>query len=123
MLPLPDVIEYSPEELPTEFGGSAFAALRAPCAETAPGPIVEVLQPSHAAVLPSSDLLLLARFKELMAAHGWPVQIARMMFDRVYAFERIALARICQDDTLQAMALELFKSCEREQQRRLLDAH
>ncbi len=36
---------------------------------------------------------LLERFAELMAERGWPVQLSRMAFDRLYARERCTFAR------------------------------
>ena len=39
-----------------------------------------------------ADLHALAVFRTLMAREGTPVNIARMMFDRPYAYERIAVA-------------------------------
>jgi len=36
---------------------------------------------------------LLERFAALMAERGWPVQLSRMAFDRIYARERCTLAR------------------------------
>jgi len=43
-----------------------------------------------------------------MAREGTPVNIARMMFDRPYAYERIAVAHGSADATLQRAALQLF---------------
>jgi len=36
---------------------------------------------------------LLERFADLMAERGWPVQLSRMAFDRLYARERCTWAR------------------------------
>lgn len=109
MIPLPEVIEYL-DDVPSEFLSSAFAALReAPDPARRP-PLIETLQPSAEQALPSNNLLLLGRFSELMAERGWPVQVARMLFDRLYAFEQLALAHGSNDQVLQSLALELFKS-------------
>lgn len=109
MIPLPEVIEYL-DDLPSEFMSSAFAALRElPAAAQRPA-LIESLEPSARPALPSTNLLLLARFRELMAEHGWPVQVARMLFDRLYAFEQLAQAHSSSNPLLQSLALELFKS-------------
>jgi hypothetical protein len=54
------------------------------------------------------DLLALSGFRTLMARDGTPVNIARMMFDRPYAYERIAVAHGSADAALQRAALQLF---------------
>jgi hypothetical protein len=59
--------------------------------------------------LPHADLWALARFKERMAAEGWVVHTARMIFDRVYAHERIALGHTSASAELRRLALELFR--------------
>lgn len=53
----------------------------------------------------------LQRFHVLMATEGHPVQITRMCFDRLYAYERIALAHASSDPTLRQLALQLFHAC------------
>jgi hypothetical protein len=55
------------------------------------------------------DLRTLADFKRHMAREGWPVQVARMIFDRVYAHERLAFAHASANAALQDIALELFR--------------
>ncbi len=55
------------------------------------------------------DLWTLARFKDLMAGEGWPVHAARMIFDRVYAHERLAFAHSSANDALRRLALDLFR--------------
>ena len=50
-------------------------------------------------------------FRELMASHGHVVQVARMCFDRLYAYERIALAHANGDAALRGLALQLFHAC------------
>jgi hypothetical protein len=54
------------------------------------------------------DLKALARFRTKMAEQAQPVNVARMMFDRPYAFERIAMAHSSADESLQRLALQLF---------------
>jgi len=54
------------------------------------------------------DLKALGRFRTKMAEQAQPVNVARMMFDRSYAFDRIALAHSSADESLQRLALRLF---------------
>ncbi len=54
------------------------------------------------------DLKTLGRFRSKMAEQALPVNVARMMFDRPYAFDRIALGHSSSDDVLQRLALQLF---------------
>jgi hypothetical protein len=54
------------------------------------------------------DLKALGRFRSSMALNDMPVNVARMMYDRPYAFERIALAHSSADEALQRLALQLF---------------
>ena len=58
-----------------------------------------------------ADLHALQRFHVLMASEGHPVQMARMCFDRLYAYERIALAHASGDPALRRLALQLFHAC------------
>jgi hypothetical protein len=55
-----------------------------------------------------SDLQTLGRFRHKMAGQGIGVNVAQMVFDRAYAFDRIALAHSTSDLGLQRMALRLF---------------
>jgi hypothetical protein len=55
----------------------------------------------------------LRAFVRAMAAQGVAVQAARLGFDRLYAFECLARAHACRDDTLRALAVELFAAFER----------
>jgi hypothetical protein len=59
MIPLPEVIEYL-DDLPSEFAGSAFAALREPLGRAQRAPLIEILQPSAALSQSADDLLVLA---------------------------------------------------------------
>lgn len=54
------------------------------------------------------DLKTLGRFRSKMSEQALPVNVARMMFDRPYAFDRIALGHSSSDETLQRLALQLF---------------
>ncbi len=90
-----------PADLQTEFDDAHY------------GPIDE---PRHAAfhaapraVPVSVDLWTLARFKTLMLREGWPVHAARMIFDRVYAHERLAFAHSSANDLLRQLALDIFR--------------
>src|SRR5262249_49781570 len=66
---------------------------------------------SAGVVLPDGELGIgaLLRFKSLMAAEGLPVHLARMCYDRLYAYERIAAAHAGSREDLRRLALELFQ--------------
>jgi hypothetical protein len=51
----------------------------------------------------------LLRFKSMMAAEGHEVHLARMCYDRLYAYERFAQAHAGSDEALKRLALELFQ--------------
>lgn len=55
-----------------------------------------------------ADLQTLGRFRARMAHQGIAVSVAQMVFDKAYAFDRIALAHSTSDLGLQRMALRLF---------------
>lgn len=57
--------------------------------------------------------VLLRRYARRMAQRGTPVQLARMGYDRLYAFECLARAHACEDDALRGLALALFDAFER----------
>lgn len=63
------------------------------------------------ALLPPASLQALQQFRALMGAQGHGVQMARMCFDRLYAYERIALAHAGGDPALRELALQLFQAC------------
>lgn len=65
------------------------------------------------------DMGALLRFRSMMALAGEPVQVARMCFDRRYAYERIAAAHAAGPDPLQRLALELFQAYHRRDESRL----
>ena len=65
------------------------------------------LEPARPVAL-IEDLKALGRFRTKMAEQAQSVNVARMMFDRPYAFERIALAHSSADESLQRLALQLF---------------
>ncbi len=56
---------------------------------------------------------LLRGFARRMAVRGHMVQLARMGYDRLYAFECLARAHACDDEALRTMALRLFAAFER----------
>lgn len=58
-----------------------------------------------------AGLRTLQQFRHRMADQGHSVQLARMCFDRLYAYERIALAHASDDEHLRALALRLFQAC------------
>ena len=57
----------------------------------------------------------LLRFKSMMAAEGETVHLARLCYDKLYAYERIAVAHASSDDGLRCLALELFQIYHRRQ--------
>lgn len=52
-------------------------------------------------------------FRALMKAQGGHVDMQRMLYDRVYACDRLALAHTCADDALRALSVELFEQYQR----------
>ncbi len=65
------------------------------------------------AVVADVPLSRLSDFRDLMAAEGWPVNVARMCHDRLYAYERMALAHTSASRRLRAAAVTLFADYER----------
>ena len=63
---------------------------------------------AHRPVALIEDLKALGRFRSKMAQQALSVNVARMMYDRPYAFDRIALAHSSADVSLQRLALQLF---------------
>ena len=51
----------------------------------------------------------------MMAAEGQTVHLARLCYDKLYAYERIAAAHACSDEGLRRLALELFQIYHRRQ--------
>ena len=97
MMPLPQVTEL--DELPPEFlADELWPGL--------PGP----------STLPTGvhlSVAALLQFKQLMAREHWPVHVARMCYDRLYAYERIAQAHASADAPLRRVALQLFQAYHR----------
>lgn len=116
LLPRPEVFEHRPDELPTEFRAlsvfaplmmdlpSPSAAATEPAAPRGPVPAEAVIPAA-----PGLELATLERFQRLMSAEGWPVQIQRMCFDRLYARERIALGHTSASWHLRQLSLQLFR--------------
>lgn len=90
-----------PDELLAEFADAGFApidgAARREAADAGAAPM-------------RVDLWTLSRFKQLMALEGWPVQAARMIFERNYAHERLAFAHTSASGELRHLSLELFRA-------------
>lgn len=61
------------------------------------------------------EMGMLLRFRSLMALEHQPLQVARMCYDRIYAYERIAAAFGCANDPLKRLALELFLAYHRQE--------
>jgi hypothetical protein len=60
----------------------------------------------------------LLRFKAMMGVEGQSVHVARMCYDRLYAYERIACAHTSARDPLRRLALELFQAYHRRDEAR-----
>ena len=60
----------------------------------------------------------LLRFRSLMGQQGHSVQVARMCFDKLYAYERIASAHATESEPLRRLALELFQAYHRRDEMR-----
>ena len=90
-----------PVELLTEFADAGFAPIG--------GAELHPHEPGAGAPM-RVDLWTLSRFKQLMAVEGWPVQAARMIFDRIYAHERLAFAHTSANEDLRRLAMELFRA-------------
>jgi hypothetical protein len=97
MLPLPQVTEL--EELPPEFLAD----------ELWPGIGIRRSLPCGVHL----SVAVLLRFRELMALEQWPVQLTRMCYDRLYAYERIAQAHASASQDLKSLALQLFQAYHR----------
>jgi len=56
------------------------------------------------------DPLELQRFQQLMAQDGQALQPTRMMYDRLYACERLAVGHASSNPELRVLALKLFNN-------------
>jgi hypothetical protein len=114
-IPAPEAMSYH-GDLPTAFADltafSPLAEVRGK-AETAAAPgapsVSAWMSPNRTPIAPTMELPQLERFKALMALDHWPVHVARMLFDRQYAYDRIVLAHTSRSFELRTLALELFK--------------
>jgi hypothetical protein len=76
-------------------------------------------QPDHtAAALPLAPILVmplpaLVRFRRLMRAEGWEVDLQRMCIDDAYAFECLAAGHCSTDAQLRHAAVGLFAAYHR----------
>ena len=97
MMPVPEANE--PRPLPVEF--MPFEPVRQPRAVSAFAGALGI----------QGDLGLgaLLRFRSLMVADGQDVHLARLCYDRLYAYERIAVAHASGGEELRRLALELFQ--------------
>jgi len=77
------------------------------------------MQPAHFTLHTAAGL---QAFQALMSVEGLPVQLSRMLYDRLYAFERIAEAHATANEPLRRMALQLFQDYQRGP-RPALDVH
>lgn len=71
------------------------------------------LRPQHSIELGSPiagpvDAQDLQRLQQLMARENIALQPTRMLYDRLYAFERLALAHASANPALQDLALQMF---------------
>jgi hypothetical protein len=70
--------------------------------------IAELLPQRQHRPLPA-DVALLERFAALMAEQGWPAQVSRLAFDRIYALERFSFAKRVGRGPLEGVALALLQ--------------
>lgn len=68
------------------------------------------LLPSRSPLARGLSMNELLRFQALMAGEGQTIQVARMCYDRPYAFDCIASAHASANDPLKRLALQLFKA-------------
>jgi hypothetical protein len=102
-LPPPVLADYRrtiPADLLTEFDDAHFAPIEELRHEPRVGAPATPL---------AVDLWTLVQFKSLMLREGWPLQVSRMIFDRVYAHERLAFAHGSANDALRRLAMEIFR--------------
>lgn len=74
-------------------------------------------RPVLASGVSMADLL---RFQALMAAEGQSVHLARMCYDKPYAFEQVANGHASASDLLRRLALLLFQAYHRQDEARSL---
>lgn len=103
MIPVPEIneprptpVEFLPFEAPSALGSRPVRA-------------TSLLSGGVAGTAEELGIGALMRFKTMMAADGQPVHLARLCYDRLYAYERIAVAHTSADEPLRRLALELFQ--------------
>ena len=104
MIPVPQVNEL--QQTPNDFlPFDAALAARGPRAGRS---AIAGFSTTH---LPAGELGIgaLLRFKAMMASEGQTVHLARLCYDKLYAYERIAAAHASHDESLRSLALELFQ--------------
>jgi hypothetical protein len=116
-IPAAEAMEYH-GDIPTAFANlTAFSPL-AEMRGSQPEPVRAApdapsvgtwMQPGRPPITHGLDLPQLERFKALMGENHWPVHVARMLFDRQYAYDRIVLAHTSRNFELRTLALGLFK--------------
>ena len=100
MIPVPE-----PHERPVAAAGFApFEPARTP------GPL-RALAGLGLAEAEETGTGALLRFRSMMAAEGQHVHLTRLCYDRLYAYERIAVAHASGHEELRRLALELFQIC------------
>ena len=104
MIPVPQVNEL--QQTPKDF--LPFDAALAARPARAPRSSIAGFSTTH---MQADELGVgaLLRFKSMMAAEGHAVHLARLCYDKLYAYERIAAAHASSDDALRRLALELFQ--------------
>ena len=104
MTPVPKINEL--QQTPNDF--LPFDAALAACAPRVPRSQVAGFSTTH---MQAEELGIgaLLRFKTMMAHEGQTVHLARLCYDKLYAYERIAAAHATSDENLRRLALELFQ--------------
>lgn len=104
MIPVPEVTEL--RQVPVEFLPFDLA-----CSGRGPRAAGSTLAGMGTTPLPADHLGAgaLLRFKSMMALEGQTVHLARLCYDKLYAYERIAAAHASSDEALRCLALELFQ--------------
>jgi hypothetical protein len=74
--------------------------------------------PGMVAASLSVESAKLAAFSRLMAQHGFALDTSRLFFDPYYAYKRLSLAHTSDDETLKALAVELFEKYKALERRR-----
>ena len=73
--------------------------------------------PSPVVAMP---IIAMARFRRLMLAEGWEVDLPRMCIDTAYAYDCLATAHTSSDERLRQAAVGLFEAYDRNTTRPVL---